>query len=550
MSKVKRLVPWLMGASVIILSFLFLWPQTGWLIRAQLGPTSPTRNVLGLLQDGSPTANPNTLESHLRSNADYQTCLVDALHATSSQGDTHYQAVVKSLWAMTPRFSNEPGLYAHILRFYTTGAVRLNRDEDNLLAGQTPKAERFTAVKSAEDLAGFDRAAAAGEKLDPQNAFFPFMRSAGFLVAHRDRDAVRELQLAGQAQELNDYVAQESLAQEHVWDQRGEHPAALGKMAVFCSILLPHYAIIRSATRVLTYEAVEAEVSHHPEQGLAIRHNLMKVGGLMRRDATTLIGNLVGIAITTTAMTRPGGLRADKPTAGPVTDAQKQARRQQYYNYLRSIGHAEEVQWAEAEIAAGDQVRNIIHKEIDSLPLELQNMERLMVRWLGSLTLLANAIWLLVLAGVATACRPQPRRKFLLIVLVSSLALLTVGAWIWQSPWADCLSSCNSLLADSDNMAISALELKFITLGISIAVPLLLIIVATIHGFIVGRPAGAAVRALRTIAPVLASVLLLVYAGMIVSTARLEATTQADLHRRVIHEGRFLADKTHQVWPG
>ncbi len=276
----------------------------------------------------------------------------------------------------------------------------------------------------------------------------------------------------------------------------------------------------------------------------------MKVGSLMRHDSTLLMGNLVGAALTTIATERPGGSPGEKPSAPRLSGAQKRAHLQKYYTYLRSIGHPEEAQWAERGITAADQVRKLSPQWSDVSDYETGADWGLMVGWLISLALLANAIWLLVLAGVATVWRPQGRRKTFFTVLATSLALLMVAAWVWQSRWVDCIYTFGRWLASEDSLAVTLLGVKFICLVLSLVMPFLLVIAATIYGALSDKPAGAIVRALRTVAPLLASLLLLAYAGMVLSTARLEASVGADLHRMVVHEGRFLAEKTHQVWPG
>src|SRR5207249_4525691 len=61
------------------------------------------------------------------------------------------------------------------------------------------------------------------------------------------------------------------------------------------SILFPHYAQLRAVARMAAYFAIEAEKTGHTEEGISIRHSMLRIAGLMRAKSTTLIGSLVGI---------------------------------------------------------------------------------------------------------------------------------------------------------------------------------------------------------------------------------------------------------------
>nr|MDQ2731957.1 hypothetical protein [Armatimonadota bacterium] len=107
------------------------------------------------------------------------------------------------------------------------------------------------------------------------------------------------------------------------------------------------------------------------------------------------------------------------------------------------------------------------------------------------------------------------------------------------------------LSVDSNDPGNPLPQLKLIFLAVSTALPILLVGGALLCGAVTGNPVlGYLGGALRKVAPLVASVLLLAYAGMIISTARMEASVGSDLQRSMTHEGRFLAEKTGQVWPG
>src|SRR5438876_457325 len=54
-------------------------------------------------------------------------------------------------------------------------------------------------------LPAYDREGAEGERLDRDNAYFPFMRAAGLLAGHRDAEALAAIRRAGAKARWDDY---------------------------------------------------------------------------------------------------------------------------------------------------------------------------------------------------------------------------------------------------------------------------------------------------------------------------------------------------------
>ena len=96
----------------------------------------------------------------------------------------------RSLRALISHFPDTPSLYANLLRCDAAGPVRLERPEIDSLTGERPEKSSLRPVPSPADLASYDQTAATGERLDPDNAYFPFVRSAGLFAAHRDSDGL------------------------------------------------------------------------------------------------------------------------------------------------------------------------------------------------------------------------------------------------------------------------------------------------------------------------------------------------------------------------
>jgi hypothetical protein len=95
---------------------------------------------------------------------------------------------VPRLRALLARFPDSPSLYACILSQAAHDEIDLDRDETYLYNGSQPPDDtrRYRKVASPSALAAFDRDAAAGEKRDPDNAYFPLVRAIGLFAGHRD----------------------------------------------------------------------------------------------------------------------------------------------------------------------------------------------------------------------------------------------------------------------------------------------------------------------------------------------------------------------------
>src|SRR5262249_13571528 len=158
----------------------------------------------------------------------------------------------------------------------------------------------------------------------------------------RDAEALAAVQRAGQKPRFNDYAYDEVAGRWRL------HEAAWGKESAFrrgvalASVLFPHYAQIRAVTRVATVKAVQAEQAGRAAEGLAIRQARLRCGARMRAQSHTLIGALVGVAISAIAMSRPGGVPPLAPGSSSSSDETARKRLDAYAAYLRRLGREEE----------------------------------------------------------------------------------------------------------------------------------------------------------------------------------------------------------------
>ena len=325
-----------------------------------------------------------------------------------------------ALFPLREKYGNSPALHATILRFLSQDSVHiLDRTELNLLksdsshpyeAGSDPKMNR------PESMAAWEEAASAGEKLDPNNAYFPLMHAVGLFAAHRDEEALAAVRRAGEKTTYNEYTADEVEGQWRLNEQAHGKTGFVTEMAISAAQLYPHYSQLRQLARLVTAKAIQSEMAGDAESGFQNRMALTRTAALMRQGSKPLIGVLVGRAIGCIAYARPGGA-LPLPKVKNASDRAAQEKRAQenlnrYCAHLAKIGHdeaANEVRW---ESAASDKYRNLWNEgenHPDNVWGNMRSVIRLISLWAAGLGLLANLFSILVLGGLFTVLARNPR---------------------------------------------------------------------------------------------------------------------------------------------
>lgn len=430
----------------------------------------------------------------------------------------------------------EPSIYAHVLRYACQGEVRLHRKEEEYWYS-TAVSTQLTRLPfrspAPGHLAAFDHAAVEGARIDPDNAYFPAIRAVGLLAAHRDTEALASLRLAAGKKRWDDYASHEVRSTWRLREEAlGEH-SVLHRLPAAASILYPYMPQLRGAVRVLVYKAIEAERAGRAAEGLAIRHAVMQLGGLMRAESSNEIGSLVGIAITAMAIASPAGQKA----------VQWQDRPRVYADYLRRLGHPEEAQWAQAKLEAGTRSKEIVRRGMKPAPFYGRPLLGLLAWWAAGVLPLGCALWLLLMAApLATLSRGVTTGRALALAAVALALLALFSAGVSKSCAALFLFVAAALqLAGQSGVFGNPTLVKALAFGAMAASGLLLAVVVVVSG-----PASRLWRR----AAVAGMLLLVLYAGLVGVTAHHEAQMSSQLSLWVAHGGRYLAGLLGQQWPG
>jgi tetratricopeptide (TPR) repeat protein len=503
---------------------LFL-PSTGWIVRQQLRmffTTAPEKALMLLLgikakYIGLSESKAQKLEEWVKQG------LKDAaernpndlpVQISSVLLTTPHTEVPKRLQELLKRFPKEPTLLATILRHHCSRSLR---------------------QMSAKEVATFERIAREGERVDPQNAYFPMMRAAVLFAAGKEEEALKALVQASKKSRWDNYAVAEAVGNLRLFE------TAFGRMngvtkAVLAEIILePDLAYLRSAARSAVERAIKLEREGKFDEGLKIRLTLIRCGKLIRETKGSSYAPLVGIAIAYIAAGRPRG--KPHPQLPPQTDIAKASAvvRERFVSYLKEIGRWKEASWVEAELKAGAEMRSRIHEQLQRF--NLQNFQdaalAVALNWALNLTILGAAILLAILGAVATLIERTWLKQYRWAAGLLILCwLVTMFAFWFNKPFAlvfDLYAILFDLLGPLESKAIElAYEMSAVWRLLSRVIGIGLIAFVTLMTMI-----AAAIVAVRSgesfwtktkeIAFVTACFLLLTYASILPITAQCES---------------------------
>ena len=568
----------LLGIAFGILLALLLVPQTRWLVRLSF-------IALSVLPGREGPQRQRIVEAHAN---DFQVQL-----AGRTESDT--RTPLEYDRALVLRFPNSASLRAAILREATTEEVRLHRDEDNLLQGTPissfqpgPNNPASTSVQ----LAAFDADAAAGERLDPSNAYFPFMRSVGLFASHKDTEGIAAIERASTKPKWHEYFEDPVEGAWRISDAIYGGREVVSATAVSAALLFPHYEQLRHAARVMVYKAVLDEQTGHFESGLVKRLALARCGKLMQVQATTIIGSLVGSAINATARSRPGGIPASSLDKHLTGEQSVQIRLDTYCAYVEKIGHPEAASQARTDVQTQRQIHRITANLDTVFGSTFSSLTRTAIAFFTCLLLLPNimAAFVFGLLAAAPSRLPQLQERKPLPVGAATgfwgvilLGLFLAAIFVVAGPahfGLYVMLAAAVPLAVVSTLALAVPRLRprlwvgltaaAITLGMVVvfgflsswrapvlawlAFGFLLSALLTLILSIVSRvkrvPVSVGlINGFRTVMPPLVCGLMLVYGGLVLWTVQQEARANYGLERSLHGEGQYLAQITGQEWP-
>jgi len=557
-----RRLPLLPALGLVVMSALIILPATRWLVVQQFSmvfsPPAAMRTLLSdlgvkddIAQGGKSSADSDAEQNVVSRHSDDLGLQIAFAETNSGPAD---QTVIR-LRALVPHFPESPALNATVLRYMCMSQVKVDRDEEYLFTGDKPPNRPAGArVRVSDAYDTFDQLAAKGERLDPDNGFFPAIRAIGLFGRNMDIDGLAALDRASGKPRFEEYLSLEARGRWRLSEGAYGRRGAFSKIAVYAAILFPHYAKLRSAVRMAMFLAVEAEKAGRKEEGLAIRHSLMKLGSLLRSEAQPGIGSLVGIALSAISMGRPGGEPMLKSNAGISGEQSAHQRIDRYCDYLERIGRPDEAKWVRSQAKADALAREIIKKGMDLSPMAGKPIANLMMHWGACILLLTDIFWLTLMAVLSLLLARTRAASGIIPVLVPMVLFAGLVAFTWNARATEMFATygfvIDNLTSGSNSppkFSLPPAVIRVVTVVAGLLVPLLVIIAGLVVKY--SRKVSLSKALAATALPVVC-LLVLLYCGEVVITMNQERKVDAGLDRMVQHEGPYLAEMLGRRWPG
>ncbi|MGC8785178.1 MAG: hypothetical protein ACP5RN_12445 [Armatimonadota bacterium] len=287
---------------------------------------------------------------------------------------------------------------------------------------------------SAYELATYIHIAEQGERLDPDNAYFPAMRAVLHFVAKQDDKAIDALLRASRKPRWEDYVNDEPESKIHLYTLAFGRQPAYHRVWVYFETLLPHFAAVHAAVRVAVYLAYQTDLAGNTERAAEIRLALIRLGRLMRTQGRHTITAQVGIAMSQTGCQTVPELRLSG--FSPPDDHQKrlvEQRLHQMVDYLRRVGRTADIPWVERELRTGLITHNIIVEDTIRSRQDLETRATTpVVCWALNLMLLLAVFAVLFLWILFSAVSRAPVRLGYVQVFFLLSCLILLGVWAYE----------------------------------------------------------------------------------------------------------------------
>ena len=324
------------------------------------------------------------------------------------------------IWERLSELSRENpsdlGMLAIAVRKGTQGSFRIDRQElENIASppidskGVALQVTPLLQTTHPDAIARMRADCARGEKLDPENSFWPLMMTSVHLAAHEDTQAFASLARAAKKPVWREYVQDEVAMHREYAEFRYGEQGYLGELVRQTSILFPHYAQLRGLSRALVGQAILLEQAGRAQDALTIRMALRRVSLKISLQSTSDIGSLVGIAMHSISTGRVNGippLKAKSGKDGTTEESRKAAtlgNMQRYRDHARAVGQPGEAMSAMQDFKrlTDDRERLTWGTESDWEKL-YGNIQQSLVGAGGVLAAVMNVGWIMLLGMFAS----------------------------------------------------------------------------------------------------------------------------------------------------
>jgi hypothetical protein len=406
---------------------------------------------------------------------------------------------------------------------------------------------RATAARILED-------ASAGEAADPRNAFFPAMRSLALFALGRNDQARTALHEAASRDQWRDYVADEVRG---AWRLRAELESGLRLWASaldYGSVRLTHPRHLRALSHVAVVCAMRRETAGDAAAGAAIRSDVLRLGGLIRTESSTIVGSLTGLAMARGAMARPGGTPVLSPPEGQRWDRERWDREitDRYVGFLDQHGLHEYVPQARAEAATWPGCRRVGDGYDWLMPLS----SSVLLWWVLAMYVFAAAVWFAALRVEAAWASQQGRTRFAarqaltLTLILGACVLVPAAVGLVWTTLGGAFKGPGGMAGLGQEAAFGLIS-SYTGLVCSAAAVMIWFWAITVVRAVRRKTWGHGLTGwFRTVTGPLALIHVVLWAGAVGLMANAEESGMHALSQAVKHEGRYVSRLKALPWPG
>ncbi len=352
----KKSSRFLLPVLAILTLFLAFIPNSSrWMAVAQFKTVlAPSQNPWSLNNIGAITRNnPNDLDLNIGA----------CNFFVPGVNDIPPRNQIRNINNLIRKFPRQPAAYAIAMSQMTMIGVKTGREKDQELNPAMDKNDPWANVRLSSPtvplLHLYNKHGIIAEKLDPNNAYFPFMRSVALFGLHRDNSAIREIIRAGNCSVWNDYIKEMILGRFKIADKLGMGGDSIIRNYIIFFVWFPHLVQLRASAQIAIHDAMIMEKKGDVQKGFLIRRGLSNVGKLMELDGTDYLTPSVGFAIAEIAGTAPGGTFFNPPKNISV-DKRTEIRIVHYVSYLVKIKHPKEAKAYRSEMEQGLKIKKQI----------------------------------------------------------------------------------------------------------------------------------------------------------------------------------------------
>ncbi|MCX6381086.1 MAG: hypothetical protein NT023_16715 [Armatimonadetes bacterium] len=440
-------------------------------------------------------------------------------------------------------------LCAHILRHAMQNDPLESRREVYEMRGSTVSHKSSVSPLYPMPMEAYE-AVVQGEKLDPENAFFPLMRAIFiFSMPHEsdpavDEQALQAIRTATQKSRYEDYLWNEAELVNQVYTRAYGKQSAIQVAALHEVVRAPHYLPISDLARILAYKAILSEGKGDYKQGIAYRRGILRFGRLLQNSPSHLASltgsSVIAMALQPRVPPKKGGTSASANRAKTVA-------------FLQKHGEAGLAQWiADNQQIVQNNSNDLTMNEVVSRLVGVKNSDYYaeFYWWLTDTLLWAAIFNLILLACIALYFRRNSAENRWTVI--GSVAVLLIANVFWQPH----LHSITNLKEITHSLAISVessrmdrfwdwepTQFMAVIWALGWALPLLLTLFCGGYSLLRKQPLT---KSLTSACLVGAMTLLWVIAFS--PTPQIETNMRREMARYTLSEGRFLAAKAGQKW--